>query len=189
MPLKCFLQRGIFCATCKGPLISIISRAARFTTAGERYLLLRCFRSLCVRSVVPKQLYLNPVWSQMCTFVVYSAVSVLVTFIIFCKGDQQPPLPDSSSLSHLGNNICYCLNIPTTELHSHVCGCSVCHWHVQGGTNIHLSCHCCGLSSAQWALTNRFTYIRVCTKLTRLPPSSWRTAPILLDFFPISLWM
>lgn len=102
--LKYFLQRGIFCATCNGPLISIISGAARFTTAGERYLLLRHF--ICVRSAVPKQLYLNLIWSQMYTFVVYTTVSVLVTFFIFCKGDQQPPLPDSSSLSHLGNNIC-----------------------------------------------------------------------------------
>lgn len=122
-----------------------------------------------------KNSYLNLIWSQMYTFVVYTAVSVLVTFMMFCKGDQQPPIPDSSSLSHLRNNICYCLNIPMAEFHSHVCGCSVSHEHVQVGTNIRpCSCHlsCChrGLSSAQGALTNRFTSIRVCTKLTHFLP-------------------
>lgn len=74
----------------------------------------------CVRSVVPKQLYVNFIWSQTHTFVVYTTVSVLETFIIFCKGDQQPP--DSSSLSPLGNSFCYCLNITTAEFHCHVCG-------------------------------------------------------------------
>lgn len=71
----------------------------------------------CVRSVVPKKFYLNLVWSQMYTFVVYTAVPVLVTFIIFCKGDQQPPVPDSIPISS-GKWYLLCLTIPMAEFHS-----------------------------------------------------------------------
>lgn len=140
----------------------------------------------CVRSVVPKKFYLNLVWSQMYTFVVYTAVPVLVTFIIFCKGDQQPPVPDSIPISS-GKWYLLCLTIPMAEFHSPVLGAFVSL--TRSGRHKHLSLQLPTVlsplwpSSAQWALiTDLPTSESVQTH--PLPPSSWAPVLILQISFP-----
>lgn len=120
----------------------------------------------------------NVVWSQLYIFVVYLIVSALVTFIIFCKGDQQPPLPDScipilsveQCLLLLKNHHSWihisCLWVTHEVFVVHVLR----QTHVSIHLPVHLSCCRCDLSSAQLALMSKCNDTRVHTKLTHLPP-------------------